>query len=369
MLSLPSLKNLAVIHFSNDPLARLAKIEAEIGEIKGQEERLAERKAELEAQRKEVVDTLKSQIAFEQILPESQFKNLHDQLRKNERVHPLDTTEELVRMRIGDEYANKRCFARVKSEGQQVVTTGIFTGLVTVENTHTGMSYDQIPGDIGAVKNMPVETFVAPNTPNNTVVAVLYTISNSEEHGWERGGRALAEQVYQYLHHEAQERGYNLVISTLSPVRNFAQYLSQKAGFQQFFDENGKANEEFSAFLKDEGNQKIVRQFLMEYLVSQKDPVLNFHLGNGAYIGDLKFNPDEPEDWAMVNYVYPSDVTLLKQNQEIYKSQKRKPIAPHLQSELSDIALKMSTYPILYPNTSSMTAIPAGSIHDSRLDV
>lgn len=310
------------------PVSDLAKVDAELAIAR-------EKVSALEEKRGSIIEGLREDIHFMQILPNKENSGLHSQLLRNERVHPLDTVEELVDQRIGAEGANKRCFARVVSNnGQPVVTAGIFTALVHVPLHEGELEYSDIPGNIDQIKSMEVEPFLPP--VDGGAVAVLYTISSSSEHDWERGGRPLAEAVYAYLNTEAEERGYPLVISTLSPVRNFSVWLKGQSGFEAYFDDQGNITEEFQGFLEADDNQALVKEKLMEYLVKEKDPVLNFHLGNGAYIGDLKVNPDNKTDWAMVNYVYASNSNDLARNKGLYKQAQMKPVAPHLQHLLGD---------------------------------
>ena len=345
--------------FSRPSVSKLAKLEAEIeaidgkkGEAKEQyDARIAELDAEKDAllgKRGELVEALRSDIQFEQILPDKKSKGLHTQLHTNEAVHPTETVEELVEMRVGGIGANKRCFARVIENGKPEVTAGIFTALVKVPNTDGHMNYDSIPGDIAAIRDMEVEEFSPPQeSEDQTVVAVLYTISSNSKHNLEKSGRLLASDVYGYLHSEAQEKGYSLLISTLSPIRGFSKWLADQEGFENYFDKDAnpkqpKPTEEFMGFIQDPANQDIVKHMMMRYLLEDKeggkprDPVMNFHLGNGAYIGDLKFNTDNGQDWVMVNYVYDSDPRNVQANQELYDAAKMRRIAPHLREHLQN---------------------------------
>jgi hypothetical protein len=301
----------------------LARLTAQIADLDAT-------RADLVAQRDEMVDILKDSISFEQILPGKKHTLLHEQLLDNEQVHKLSTIEELVEKRIGDEGSNKRCFARVNRDGKKpIVTTGIFTALIDISSEET-TSYADIPGNINGVKEMPIEPFHV-TSETKTVAAILYTISNDGKDSWDKGGRPLAEEVYAFLKAEAEEHGYQLVISTLSPVRKFSPWLSQQNGYEGFWDnEEEIASNEFMAHLQDEENHIHIKQMLLRYLLTERDPVLNFHLGNGAYIGDIKINPDNPKDWVMINYVYPDNEEHLAANKEFYNNSKMRMLAPHL---------------------------------------
>ncbi len=302
---------------------------------------LDEQRAALVKQREEMAAALQEKTQFSIVLPDrKKWGHIHDQLLANERVHPLDDVEELVRMRIGTESDNKRCFVRLTGDKKPVVTAGIFTAMVDITGQGADNPYRGIPGNIDDIKRMPVEPF-SPTEETQTVAAILYTISRNDGQDWDRGGKPLAETVYKYLNGQAETQGFNLVISTLSPIRTpmpdgtsvnrFGQWLVKQPGYEGIADENGHATPEFGAFLLDEKEHDQLRKFVLQYLLTQKDGVMKFHLGNGAYIGDIKFNPGNAEDWAMVNYVYPNDPEELSRNRDYFKTSQSPIVAPHLQ--------------------------------------
>ena len=340
-----SLKRMAeIVGFSQDPLDRLAQIRQEI--------------ARLTAEETELVQTLRGSIHFEQILPDTDKAStaLHRQLFENERVHPVESVQELIAKRIGREGDNKRCFARVIPNGQPTVSAGICTALVNVPTNNGEVDYGQIPGNIEQIRDMDIAEFTPPERGEGTTVAVLYTISSSSKHEWERGGRPLANSTYKFLHAEAAQRGHPLIISTLSPVRKINDWLKDQDCLADLF---AGPRDDFMAFLEDAGNRQAISAKVMEYLITEQDPVLNFHLGNGAYIGDLKYNSGNTEDWVMVNYVYPSDVGMLEENKAAYKATKVRAIAPHLQVHLGrDASLKSQVNCVIYPEGRSLTGLP-----------
>ena len=290
----------------------------------------------LASERRAVIAHLKENVQFEQILPDDGSSPLHQQLLDNEKVHPVSSTEELVEKRIGDLTANKRCYARVnRNDGGEEVTTGIFVALRKIGAEEQDVGYDDISGDIDEVKERPIEPFDV--SEGDTVEAILYTISG--QHSWDKGGRELASQVHEYLHREAAEQKYILIVSTLSPVRGFMRHLAGQHGFEESFekddDGNWRASDAFMDGLQDEAFQEDIKHKLLHYLLMENDPVLNYHLGNGAQIGDIKFNPDNNQDWVLINYVYPDNPETLQQNAQIHKSGKRL-LAPHLNALLDD---------------------------------
>ncbi len=287
---------------------------------------------QLGGRRAEVVASLKENVQFEQILPEEEHRDLHDALFKNERVHRLPSVEELVKQRVGHTSASKRCFARVnRNEGAQEVTTGIFVAMREINPEGEHFSYDDISGNINSIKNAPITDFNP--AKGATVEAILYTISG--QHPWDKGGRPLAAQVHEYLYAEAAEKGYNLILSTLSPVRDFTTHLQKREGFENLVGEDKNVSDDFMLWMQKEEMQHELKHRLLRYLILEKDPVMNFHLGNGAYIGDIKFNTDNKQDWVMVNYVYPESVEQLKENQQAYRSGQTL-LAPHLHDFLGE---------------------------------
>lgn len=307
----------AIFLKQNSP-AHLAFLEAQMKKLT--EEKLA------------VIAHLKKKVQFEQILPDECSSLLCQQLLENEKVHPVGSVGELVEKRIGGSGANKRCFARVIN-GK--VTTGIFVAQRKICGEKQDVGYDAISGNIDEVKERPIESFQT--LEDDVVEAILYTISG--QHPWDRGGRELAFQVYEYLHREAAEQKYNIIISTLSPVRGGMEYFAGQPSFKESFKKDNKghwrASDTFMDDLQDEGFQEDVKRKLLHYLLMENDPVLNFHLGNGAQIGDIKFNPNNKQDWEMINYVYPDDPQTLQQNAQIYNKSGKRLLAPHLRSMLN----------------------------------
>ncbi len=304
----------------------LARIQADIRTRKDE-------LSQLEAREQEMSSHLRGTVQFEQILPTKAYKALHDQLFKNERVHPVASVEELVGNRIGGVDDNKRCFARVTPGKSPKLTAGIFTAMVDITPTDGDLNYRDIPGDIDAIKELPIEPFVLEGK-GRTIAVILYTVSGNQEQSWDKGGRPLAGALHSFLNGQAEQQGFNLVLSTLSPIRLFGKWLSTQPGYEGAVNADGELSDEFADFLRDEASQDSIRLMTLKYLLTQRDPVMNFHLGNGAYIGDIKFNPDNGEDWVMINYVYPNDPEMLAQQKHFYEMSDMRVLAPHLQQIL-----------------------------------
>ncbi len=79
-----------------------------------------------------------------------------------------------------------------------------------------------------------------------------------------------------------------------------------------------------------------MRAMVLEYLMTQKDNVMNFHLGNGAYIGDINFTPSNSQDWVTMNYVYSPDAERVGRYEKLYRGGKMRAVSPHLQEVLME---------------------------------
>jgi len=309
--------------FTRANLARLARVRSQ--------------QAHLQQEEQEIIQGLRDNIRFQNIAPTKENAPLIAQLEDLERVHLPKEHGEIPKKRMGEDGDNKRCLSLVSLNGRPLVTSAIYTALFDVSDKGEKISYADIPGNINETKDMPVKPFVV-TKDTKTIVCLLYAVS-SNEFDWGIGARPLAGGVYKNLHDEAKAKGYNLIISSLSPVRNttpinFADWLKGHSGFENMFDDSKEASDELMAYIQDEENQNEIRALLLQYLITQRDPIMNFHLGNGAYIGDIKFNPDNKEDWVLINYVYPGDPEVREQNQNFYVETKTRLMAPHLEEFL-----------------------------------
>lgn len=283
--------------------------------------------SQLQNEREELVDELRRDIQFEQVLPDQSNTDIHEQLIDKERVHPLSSLDELIQKRIGGEDSNKRCFARIVRNGKPEVNACIYTAFIKLD-TQESINYQDIPGHIETVKNMDAQPtkFKA----GDNVSVILYSISSNSDHDWEKGGRPLANAIYNYITSWSEEHECNTVISTLSPIRNVTDWLEEQDGFTDIKDHKNTISSQFLTKLDNKNHQQAIKKQVLTYLLTEKDPVLNFHLGNGAYIGDIKLNNDNKKDWVMINYVYPTNPQQRENNQSLYANSKIRLIAPHL---------------------------------------
>ena len=231
----------------------------------------------------------------------------------------------------------------VETKEKKDITAGIYIALQAVSPNENADFEKNIPGIIDDVKYMKKETFEYPSPESDdVVVALLYTISNGKRYDWERGGRSLASDIYKELHKRAEEKGAKLCVSSVSPIRSINAHLKQRSDFEGLISGDNKdtyrASPAFLEMISSEEGQREMRKEVLSYLLEQGDEVMNFHLGNGAYIGDINFNPENAHDWVTINYVYHPDVKTVKNNSSLYANRSLnreiKPVASHLQTTI-----------------------------------
>ncbi len=320
------------------------------------------------------ISRLKQSIQFKQILPNPDQENIFRQLVINERVHPIGKVEEplnkqveeLLNKRIGQKDTNKLCFARVFGDGNKPleVTTGVFVTLVKIPRGDKPPSPTDLSDNILEILNEPIQDFHV-NPETEIAVATFYTISSSKKHSWDKGGRPLVKEAYDALQAEAKKKGYKLIIATLSPVPDFSEWLNKQSDYKDILGSSELRSDDFMENLKNLEIQNDIKQMLMRYLVEERDPVMNFHLGNGAYIGDIKFNLDNPKYWVMINYVYPSLETR-GLHQDLYNRTRIRFFSPHLKPLLNcDQNLIAKTKSVLEtPFSGTIPAIAQADTHE-----
>ncbi len=309
----------------------IAPLMDKLGAINSAEEQLAEQRAQLDAKaadlalRRSVVEQSLSQyVFFGQIEPGEENSDFHRQLFENEKVHFAKDVDDMVNMRIGDKGSCKRAFARwAVNNGVPEITAGIFTFMTNVAVSGGAPSYRDLLGDIDGVLEHPVEAYTPPRA-GEVAVAVLYTISKGVNYRWAEGGRKLVENIYAHFQKEMVERGHPIYLTTLSPIRGFTLAMEAELG-----------RDKVDELLANDEGQDYFRQRMMQYFCEldekdRPDEVMNFHLGNGASICDIKFNPSSKKDWAMVNYLYHPDPERLAMCKALYLQKQIRSMAPHL---------------------------------------
>jgi hypothetical protein len=178
-----------------------------------------------------------------------------------------------------------------------------------------------LPGNIAKILETPSKIA----DKSNPRAIIFYSISSFEQDA----GQSLIQDVHGYLWNAYASRPW---LSTLSPLRA---------------PENPKANPDsisFGGWLKRNfansadianDNSKL-KDMALTYLSLNMHQVQKFHLGNGAYIGDIKTqaNSSTSEDAlnafnCMANYVYGSK-ELLARNSANHKQKAEIVVAPHL---------------------------------------
>jgi hypothetical protein len=202
----------------------------------------------LKKERADISQALQDLSALMRITAEMD-ENLHQQLLDNEAVHRC-SMDELTQNRLGGEGTDKACYSLVvNTSGGPEILAGIFTYFVNARDTQGRFSHKSLVGSAEQAKDtLPIQM----NETHNT--AEFYTITSA----YVGAGRILVQRVYELLASE-------YVLTTLSPVRDFTK------------DKD-----------RDEWPKKpdaIIQKEVLNYLIQNSDPVLKFHLSNGAYIG------------------------------------------------------------------------------------
>lgn len=263
--------------------------------------------AEIDAELKKTSTLLCTRATLQRITPDS-HPALIRQLHENEAVHKCGR-DELVSHRLGHEKTDKACFALViETKGEPVILAGIFTYFDQTLDAERGMRHKGLAGFVDHVKKQEPKAMTASHD-----TAVFYTITSV----FPGAGATLVQRVYQELH-------ARFVLTTLSPIRGFTKDKDRVAMIGL-----GRAN---------------LQTQVLSHLLDNKDPVMKFHLGNGAYIGDIKINPDSAQDWITINYVYPVKPERLSLNRTLYKSQGIIFLSPYLHEQVqTQMPEKLST--------------------------
>ncbi|MBN8520868.1 MAG: malonyl-CoA decarboxylase family protein [Alphaproteobacteria bacterium] len=256
---------------------------------------------------KEASTLLCERATLQRITPDSHpalIRQLHD----NEAVHKCGR-DELVSHRLGHEKTDKACFALVmETKVEPVILAGIFTYFDQTLDAEKGLRHKGLAGFVDHVKKQEPKSMTEAHD-----TAVFYTITSV----FPGAGATLVQRVYQELH-------ARFVLTTLSPIRSFTKDQDRTT-------------------LLGLDRSKLQAQVL-SYLLENKDPVMKFHLGNGAYIGDIKINPDSAQDWITINYVYPVKPERLNLNRILYKSQGTIFLSPYLHEQVqTQMPEKLST--------------------------
>lgn len=237
---------------------------------------------------------------------------LYDQIIANEKVHPIEDHSDLLTHRLGMAGANKDCQALVveTTEGLKILAQ-IFRYHVHVPVNEGVISPRDLPGDVDKLKTSDIA-----HLQGDENLTGYWTVSSA----WPGSGAALIARLPQ-----------NRSETTISPVRGFTSGYVRNEIF-------GKSDDD-------------LRYEVMRYLDKGEDPIMKFHLGNGAYIGWIHINHDAPKeskDWVTINYIY--DRELLEQNKSAFNKGEL-PKSPELQ-EIYEAKQYRVTRPLYAPQNA-----------------
>lgn len=225
-----------------------------------------------------------------------------------DKVHPLETMDELVNTRLGTENDSKRTYAlTLDLPGcDPVVLAVIYTHWSVQGHDAFEVNEAALPGNVADI--LAEETSVLDEQADT---GIFYSISSF----FPGAGGQLIKALRTHLGGDMDQKSEQVkqpVLSTLSPMRGFAKWMAAQ-------DKDVPAVPDLrAAFLEAAAN---------EYLEENIDAVQGFHMGNGAYIGKINLDANEAGTkdaeqglGVMINYVYPQGGALAA-NQNEYKTQ------------------------------------------------
>lgn len=229
---------------------------------------------------KDLHTEIKQAARLTRILPDTvSGQNVLEQIIRNEQVHPVASIDDLLTHRLGMEGMNKDCQALIvpTREGPQVLAQ-IFRYHVEVDVEAGMIDLQNLPGNVDPIRTSQVEQ----QTGRENVTG-YWTIS-SERPGNRKPVSGIGRELVKALVEQTPPGRFE---TTISPVRGL---------YKKIAIEDLKNYDPVDAC-----------QAALNYLLERKDPVLSFHVGNGAYIGWVHFNPGSETDPVIINYVYDRD--------------------------------------------------------------
>lgn len=211
---------------------------------------------------------------------------------KKDKVHPVETTlEGFAAARIGTEKDNKQCWVLVDD-----TTKDLKAALYTYQDTTVIRRESDLTGRVDQILTTPVTAL-----ERSARSVIFYSVASFDNGA---GVHLIDGVTTQFEKHSPKT-----VLSTLSPLR----------GLGHWAESNKKPCQHIRS------NPQKLNALAMEFLMANEDKVQQFHLRNGAYIGDVKLEANRrgsKDDLlgmnVMVNYVYPKK-NLRLDNQEAYK--------------------------------------------------
>lgn len=287
-------------------------------------------------------DSLKKTLTLEVITPEQGNTDLHTQLVGCDQVHDFGarTIDELKTYRLGFMDSNKSALALVNPHGENGVRDILAAIYIYWQNDGGGAIQDprHLRGNVAEI----LQQKIWPEAAQSTQAAIFYSISTFNV--LKGAGQMLINRMHEFL---TEQTDPALVLSTLSPLRGFGEWLVDVRGSNHALDNACQT-------------EVTLRAAALEYLLNNRDGVQLFHMGNGASIGDINLNANSANSKdhllghnVMINYIYSRDVDEVTANQNLYaracaaqragqRDEARAILtgmmAPHLREELVDAA-------------------------------
>lgn len=227
-------------------------------------------KAELSALAKQ----LRGQAVLVRVTPESDPRLLA-QMQQDEKVHGAGV-EEFMATRIAPEGTNKGSFALAAYDENGPRSLAAMYGLydrVPVEPSGR-VSRRVFRGDVDTVKALIPQALEDIGEPN---IIYPYSVSSVV-----LGAGPVVASAMRQAHGD-------LLFCTISPIRDLTKKLDMR-----FFDMLDPATKESIA---------------LSHLAQGEDSVGSFHMGNGAYVLNVHFNPSK-KDPIVINYFYSDGAEL-----------------------------------------------------------
>jgi hypothetical protein len=226
-------------------------------------------------------ETAQQEITFAPVLPDAPDHILM-QLAGRDRVHVYgaQTIDDLRKYRLGFEEDDKTCYAILQGDR-------VLAAIYTAKRFAPITKPKALQGNVQDILlTRPFRIFNPPAS------CIFYSISNVSEQ------RNVAPILVRRLHAHLTAKYPSMVLSTLSPMRDFDQYVQDK-GWKNFLFVNALQQ----------------KHCVFDYLLKGTDPVQRFHMKNGATIGHIKPAADTVGTTRfMVNYLYDRDPDVLKEN-------------------------------------------------------
>jgi hypothetical protein len=279
------------------------------------------------------------------VSPEEQDSDLQAQLLDKDLVHKfgVQTPDELKAYRLGSPASNKTAYALINPEakdGQRQILAAIYT-YWQHETPSYITDYRDLAGNVSRILHSPVMA----QRPSVERAAIFYSISTFNV--MSGAGQMLIDRLHTQ---QTQQLNQGVVLSTLSPLRGFAEWLKTQVATRESFDDHG------------------LKQAALTFLLANADGVQRFHMGNGAMIGDINLDANEKGSAddvlghnTMVNYVYARSPAVVAAHRARYseacvvqKTDKQaaarmiyESMAPALQAEIMEISEPRSSVAVV----------------------